>query len=94
MSTNFTKRAFLNIPQFDILTLGAQVFGLSITLSLFYFFSISVVIPSFIEVKKFRTKKIIKNTNYISLTNLDIVNNRKLIVNSYKQFMRQLDKGV
>jgi hypothetical protein len=53
-----------------------------------------VVIPSFIEVKKFRTKKIIKNTNYISLTNLDIVNNRKLIVNSYKQFMRQLDKGV
>lgn len=94
MSTNFTKRAFLNIPQFDILTIGAQVFGLSITLSLFYFFSISVVIPSFIEVKKFRTKKIIKNTNYISLTNLDIVNNRKLIVNSYKQFMRQLDKGV
>ncbi len=94
MSTNFTKRAFLNIPQFDILTLGAQVFGLSITLSLFYFFSINVVIPSFIEVKKFRTKKIIKNTNYISLTNLDIVNNRKLIVNSYKQFMRQLDKGV
>jgi len=94
VSTNFTKRAFLNIPQFDILTLGAQVFGLSITLSLFYFFSISVVIPSFIEVKKFRTKKIIKNTNYISLTNLDIVNNRKLIVNSYKQFMRQLDKGV
>ena len=94
MSTNFTKRAFLSIPQFDILTLGAQVFGLSITLSLFYFFSISVVIPSFIEVKKFRTKKIIKNTNYISLTNLDIVNNRKLIVNSYKQFMRQLDKGV
>ncbi len=94
MSTNFTKRAFLSIPQFDILTLGAQVFGLSITLSLFYFFSITVVIPSFIEVKKFRTKKIIKNTNYISLTNLDIVNNRKLIVNSYKQFMRQLDKGV
>jgi len=53
-----------------------------------------VAIPNFIEVKKFRTKKIIKNTNYISLTNLDIVNNRKLIVNSYKQFMRQLDKGV
>lgn len=88
MSTNFTKRAFLNIPQFDILTLGAQVFGLLITLSLFYYFSMRVAIPNFIELKKFRTKKIIKNTNYISLTNLDIVNNRKLIVNSYKQFMR------
>ncbi len=88
MSTNFTKRAFSNIPQFDILTLGAQVFGLSITLSFFYYFSIRTVIPNFIEVKKFRTKKIIKNTNSISLMNLDIVNNKKLIINSYKLFMQ------
>lgn len=88
MSTNFTKRAFLDIPQFDILTLGAQVFGLLITLSLFYYFSITIAIPNFIEVKKFRTKKIIKNTNSVSSMNLDIINNKKLIVNSYKLFMQ------
>ena len=88
MSTNFTKRAFFNIPQFDILTLGAQVFGLLITLSFFYYFSITTVIPNVIEVKKFRTKKIIKNTNSISAMHLDIINNKKLIVNSYKLFMQ------
>ena len=88
MSTNFTKRAFFNIPQFDILTLGAQVFGLLTTLSFFYYFSITTVIPNVIEVKKFRTKKIIKNTNTISSMNLDLINNKKLIDNSYKLFMQ------
>ena len=88
MSTNFTKRAFFNIPQFDILTLGAQVFGLLITLYFFYYFSITTVIPNVIEVKKFRTKKIIKNTNTISSMNLDLINNKKLIDNSYKLFMQ------
>ncbi len=88
MSTNFTKRAFFNIPQFDILTLGAQVFGLLITLSFFYYFSITTVIPNVIEVKKFRTKKIIKNTNTILSMNLDLTNNKKLIDNSYKLFMQ------
>ena len=76
------------IPQFDILTLGAQVFGLLLTLSFFYYFSITVVIPNFIEVKKFRTKKLIKNTQSISTMNLDLVNNKKLINNSYKLFMQ------
>ncbi|MBG7630970.1 MAG: hypothetical protein IZT56_11130 [Bacteroidetes bacterium] len=76
------------MPQFDILTLGAQVFGLLITLSFFYYFNISVVIPSFIEVKKFRTKKLIKNTNSISTMTLDLTNNKKLVNNSYKLFMQ------
>jgi hypothetical protein len=88
VSTNFTKRAFFNIPQFDILTLGAQVFGLLTTLSFFYYFSITTVIPNVIEVKKFRTKKIIKNTNTILSMNLDLTNNKKLIDNSYKLFMQ------
>ena len=88
MSTNFPKRAFFNIPQFDILTLGAQVFGLLTTLSFFYYFSITTVIPNVIEVKKFRTKKIIKNTNTILSMNLDLTNNKKLIDNSYKLFMQ------
>jgi len=39
-------------------------------------------------VKKFRTKKLIKNTTSISTTNLDLTNNKKLINNSYKLFMQ------
>lgn len=88
MSTNFTKRAFRLIPQFDFLTLGAQVFGLLTTLSLFYYFSINTVIPNFVEVKKFRAKKLIKNTTSISTMSLDLTNNKKLINNSYKLFMQ------
>ena len=88
MSTNFTKRAFCLIPQFDFLTLGAQVFGLLTTLSFFYYFSIYTVLPNFVEVKKFRTKKLIKNTTSISTMNLDLINNKKLINNSYKLFMQ------
>ena len=63
--------------QFNLLTLGAQVFGLLITLSFFYYFNISIVIPSFIEIKKFRTKKLTKNTNSISTMTLDLINNKK-----------------
>jgi len=70
------------------LTLGAQVFGLLITLSFFYYFNISTIIPSFIEVKKFRNKKLIKNTESISIMNLDSINSKKLINNSYKLFMQ------
>ena len=88
MSTNFTKRASLSIPQFDILTLGAQVFGLLITLSFFYYFSINLVIPNYVETKKFRVKKLIKNTKSISAMNLDLTNNKKLINNSYKLVMQ------
>jgi hypothetical protein len=39
-------------------------------------------------VKKFRTKKLIKNTTSISAMNLDLTNNKKLINNSYKLFMQ------
>ena len=88
MSTNFTKRAFKFIPQFDILTLGAQVFGLLFTLTFFYYFNITVVLPSFIEVKKFRTKKLVKNTTSISTMGLELVKNKKLIINSYKKFIK------
>jgi len=58
------------------------------TLSFFYYFSINTAIPHFIEVKKFRTKKLIKNTKYISIVNLDLTNDKKLINNGYKLFMQ------
>ena len=79
----------LNIPQFDILTLGSQVFGLLVTLSFFYYFNINVVIPNFIEAKKFRTKKLLKNVNSVSSMRLDLTNNRKLVNNSYKLFFSE-----
>nr|YP_010131755.1 ATPase subunit 8 [Thalassiosira profunda]QPZ94123.1 ATPase subunit 8 [Thalassiosira profunda] len=76
------------MPQFDILTLGAQVFGLLITLSLFYYLNISIVIPNFVEVQKFRNKKLIKNSTSISTMNLELINNKKLIAHNYKLFMQ------
>jgi len=46
------------IPQFDLLSLGAQLFGLITVLWVFYSITITKIIPKFIEVKKFRSKKI------------------------------------
>ena len=43
---------------------------------------------NFIEVQKFRTKKLIKNTTSISTMNLELTNNKKLIIHSYKLFMQ------
>ena len=54
------------MPQFDILTIGAQVFGLLITLYFFYYFNIKIVIPQFIEIKKLRLKKLKKNSELIA----------------------------
>ena len=88
MSTNFTKRASCLIPQFDFLTLGAQVFGLLFTLFFFYYLSITIIIPSFVEVQKFRTKKLVKNSTSISTMNLELINNKKLIIHNYKLFMQ------
>ena len=62
------------IPQFDILTIGAQVFCLLISLFSYYLLNIKLTIPMFIEVKKFRIKKLGKSNlklkninNYIIL---------------------------
>jgi hypothetical protein len=70
------------------LTLGAQIFGLLLTLSFFFIFNINLVIPNYVETKKFRVKKLIKNTKSISTMDLDLKNNKKLINNSYKLIMQ------
>lgn len=88
MSTNFTKRVFNAIPQFDILTLGAQIFGLLLTLSLFYYFNINLVIPNYIEVKKFRVKKLTKSTESVGVIGVDLTNVIKLINNKYKAIVQ------
>jgi len=66
------------------LTLGAQIFGLLLTLSFFYIFNINLVIPNYVETKKFRVKKLIKNTKSVSVMSLDLTNNEKLINSKYK----------
>ena len=93
MSTNFTKRAFyivikVNIPQFDLLTLGAQIFGLLISLYFFYSYSISTSIANFIEVKKFRTKKLAKNTALVNKIEKDLNYNLWLISYCYVNFLK------
>lgn len=92
MSTNFTKRAnikfFKNIPQFDILTLGAQIFGLLISLYFFYAYSISTSITNFIEVKKFRTKKFTNNNTIITKIEKDLNYNLWLISYCYVKFLK------
>ncbi len=66
------------MPQFDLLSTGAQIFGLLLFFSLFYVFHIQESMPLFVETKKCRSKKVVKNT--IELTtidkNLDILKNR------------------
>nr|YP_010047254.1 ATPase subunit 8 [Eucampia zodiacus]QPJ79934.1 ATPase subunit 8 [Eucampia zodiacus] len=76
------------MPQFDLLTLGAQVFGLLLSLSLFYYYTISVTIPYFIEIKKFRTKKLTKNSELVTNINKDLNYTLWLINYSYKNFLK------
>nr|YP_010377289.1 ATPase subunit 8 [Odontella aurita]QYB22938.1 ATPase subunit 8 [Odontella aurita] len=76
------------IPQFDILTVGAQVFGLLVTLLLFYYYSITSTIPYFIEIKKFRTKKLLKNKNFVNTIDTDLNCNVWLINYCYKHFLK------
>nr|YP_010139044.1 ATPase subunit 8 [Lithodesmium undulatum]QQJ94652.1 ATPase subunit 8 [Lithodesmium undulatum] len=76
------------IPQFDIITLGAQVFGLLITLAIFYYYSINITIPKFIEIKKFRIKKLKKINNLVVKINDDLTSNLWLKTYCYKKFLK------
>lgn len=57
------------IPQFDILSIGAQIFGLLTTLLFYYILNIKLTIPMFIEVKKFRLKKLKKSKKQLNAIN-------------------------
>lgn len=73
------------MPQFDILTLSSQIFAVLISLYAFYYFSICITIPHFIEIKKFRTKKLVKNSLIMSNTNSSLNNNLWLLNQNYKK---------
>lgn len=76
------------IPQFDLLTLGAQVFGLLISLYFFYYYSVTTSISNFIEIKKFRTKKLQNNKKLISTIDTDLNQNLWLINYSYVNILK------
>ena len=75
------------MPQFDILTLSSQIFGLLVSLYLFYYFNITGVILYFTEIKKYRTKKLVKNNLTIKNIQVSLTNNLWLLNNSYKNFL-------
>lgn len=85
MSTNSTKQ--VKMPQFDLLTLSAQIFGLLVSLYLFYYYNITNVILYFTEIKKYRTKKLVKNNLTVKNTHVSLTNNFWLLNNSYKKFL-------
>lgn len=75
------------MPQFDLLTLSAQIFGLLVSLYLFYYYNITNVILYFTEIKKYRTKKLVKNNLTVKNTHVSLTNNFWLLNNSYKKFL-------
>lgn len=76
------------MPQFDILTIGAQVFGLLFTLLSFYYYSIRTTIPHYIEIKKFRVKKLIKNLESVKKIDTELHKNAWLSFYCYKLFLK------
>jgi len=66
--------SIIYIPQFDLLSLGAQLFGFLTVLWIFYTLNITKIIPKFIEVKKFRYKKITQSENIVRETNSFVSN--------------------
>jgi len=77
----------MNIPQFDLLTIGSQTFGLLISLSFFYYYCVTKSISNFIEIKKLRSKKLLKNHKSAVNVEQDLTHNLWLINYSYVRFL-------
>ena len=75
------------MPQFDILTLSSQIFSLLVSLYLFYYFNITKIILYYTEIKKYRTKKLVKNNVTVKNTQTSLSNHFWLLKNSYKTFL-------
>ena len=68
--------------------MGVQIFGLLISLGLFYYYSITKTIVGFIEVRKIRRKKRKKAPQTIDKINRDLNNNLWLINYCYINFLK------
>ena len=75
------------MPQFDILILSSQIFGLLVSLAFFYNYSITNVIQSYTQIKKFRAKKLVKHMSSVNNNEKSLVNNLWLLNNKYKTFL-------
>lgn len=75
------------MPQFDILTLSPQILGLLACLSLLYFYNVTNVMPHYAQIKKYRTKKLLKNGEKVRGSDESMNNNLWLLNNSYKSFL-------
>ena len=75
------------IPQFDLLSLGAQVFGLLVSFSLFYYYNIEKTIPLYTETKKFRLKKLQVSSKKINLIDSKLNMIKIEDSNNYKNFI-------
>ena len=75
------------MPQFDIVTLGVQFFGLCLSLSFYYYFIISVIIPCYSEIKKFRIKKLSKNLDSVNNIKKELTKTLWLTKYNYKTFL-------
>lgn len=72
------------MPQFDIISLGVQVFGLLISFLLFYFYNMKNITPDYIEAKKFRKRFLNdKKKHMYSITFVNECWESKLIYNLY-----------
>ena len=71
MSTKFHQTGFLlntqNIPQFDLLSLSAQMFGLLASFAIFYNYNLKNTLSNCVEINKINTKKIMINSNVSTL---------------------------
>ena len=76
------------MPQFDLLTIGAQIFGLLLSFSFFYYYSLTKSLTSFIEIKKLRSKKIINNTRLVTKIDKDLKSNLWLTSHCYLKFIK------
>jgi len=75
------------MPQFDIVTVSSQLFGVFIFLYFLYHLNIKNSIPFVVEIKKFRTKKLLKNQEKIIYIKNYLNNNLTYTYYFYKIFL-------
>lgn len=78
---------YYKIPQFDFLSLGSQIFGLFCGLGLYYFFTVYKVLPLYVEVKKFRKKKLMSSTHKIKEISIMCKENSNSVQTFFKKFL-------
>ena len=74
------------MPQFDLLTLSSQGVGLLVFFYFLYLINIQAVLPCFIEIQKFRVKKLAKNHRIITYVKGYLNSNLHFTYSFYSSF--------